>query len=84
MSKLEATVAISTTEAEYMALLQAVKESIWIQRFLKELDRDVKNSDVIMEHNQRKDLEFWSRRWDWNPWTCSRSGSDEIGLAHVH
>ena len=36
MSKLEPTVAISSTESEYMALLQAVKESIWIQRLLKE------------------------------------------------
>jgi hypothetical protein len=54
MSKLEPTVAISSTEAEYMALLQAVKESIWIQRFLKELGRYsvVKNSDRIMEDNQ--------------------------------
>lgn len=54
MSKLEPTVAISSTESEYMALLQAVKESIWIQRFLKELGRYsmVKNVDRIMEDNQ--------------------------------
>ena len=54
MSKFEPTVAISSTEAEYMALLQAVKESIWIQRFLKELGRQsmVKNGNRIMEDNQ--------------------------------
>ena len=54
MSKLEPTVAISSTESEYMALLQAVKESIWIQRLLKELGRYsiVKNVDRIMEDNQ--------------------------------
>ena len=52
MSKLEPTVAISSTESEYMALLQTVKESIWIQRFLKELGRSVKNSDIILEDNQ--------------------------------
>ena len=52
MSKKERTIAVSTTEAEYMALLEAVKESIWIQRFLKELERDVEDSDVIMEDNQ--------------------------------
>ena len=54
MSKLEPTVAISSTESEYMALLQAVKESIWIQRFLKELERysAVKNGNRIMEDNQ--------------------------------
>ncbi|TMC14556.1 MAG: DDE-type integrase/transposase/recombinase, partial [Chloroflexi bacterium] len=52
MSKKERTVAVSTTEAEYMALLEAVKESIWIQRFLKELGRNVDDGDVIMEDNQ--------------------------------
>ena len=54
MSKLEPTVAISSTESEYMALLQAVKESIWIQRFLKELRRysAIKHGDRIMEDNQ--------------------------------
>jgi hypothetical protein len=52
MSKLEPTVAISTTEAEYMALLQATKESIWIQRFLKELGREIDCSSVIFEDNQ--------------------------------
>ena len=51
ISKLEPTVAISSTESEYMALLQAVKESIWIQRFLKELRRSVKHSDTILEDN---------------------------------
>ena len=30
-------VALSTTEAEYIALSEAVKESIWIKEFLKEL-----------------------------------------------
>ena len=35
-----------------IALLEAVKESIWIQRFLKELGRNVDDGDVIMEDNQ--------------------------------
>ena len=37
LSKLQSVVALSTTEAEYMAATQACKESIWIQRLLEEL-----------------------------------------------
>src|SRR5205814_4307462 len=39
MSKKQCTVALSSTEAEYMALLQAVKENIWIQQLLNDLNR---------------------------------------------
>nr|KYP42748.1 Retrovirus-related Pol polyprotein from transposon TNT 1-94 [Cajanus cajan] len=37
LSKLQTVVALSTTEAEYMAATQACKEAIWIQRLLEEL-----------------------------------------------
>lgn len=37
LSKLQTTVALSTTEAEYMAATQACKKVIWIQRLLEEL-----------------------------------------------
>ena len=36
-SKKQPTVALSTVEAEYMALSQATKEGIWIRRFLSEV-----------------------------------------------
>ena len=36
-SKTQATVALSSTEAEYMALTQAVKESLWLQGILDDL-----------------------------------------------
>ena len=36
-SKLQPTVALSTCEAEYMALTEAAKEAIWCARFLAEL-----------------------------------------------
>ena len=36
-SKKQSTVALSSTEAEYMALTQAVKESIWLQALLLDL-----------------------------------------------
>ena len=37
VSKLQTVVALSTTEAEYMAATQACKEAIWIRRFMEEL-----------------------------------------------
>ena len=37
ISKLLIIVALSTTEAEYMAATQVYKEAIWTQRLLKEL-----------------------------------------------
>jgi len=36
-SKKQTTVALSSTEAEYLALTQAVKESIWLQAILQDL-----------------------------------------------
>src|SRR4030095_1925087 len=51
-SKKQPTVALSSTEAETMALLQAIKESLWIQRFLSELGRKAENQDLIKEDNQ--------------------------------
>ena len=52
MAKKQSTVALSTTEAEYIALTQATKESIWIQRTLLELGRNTKDGNVIHEDNQ--------------------------------
>ena len=51
-AKKQSMVAASSTEAEYMALLQATKESIWIQRLLSELGREVENARTIYEDNQ--------------------------------
>jgi hypothetical protein len=36
-SKRQPTIALSTTEAEYMASMQATKEAIWMAKFMKEL-----------------------------------------------
>ena len=51
-AKKQSMVAASSTEAEYMALLQATKESIWIQRLLSELGRKAENAETIYEDNQ--------------------------------
>ena len=37
-SKLQKCVALSTTEAEYIAVTEAGKEMLWMKRFLQELD----------------------------------------------
>ena len=37
-SNLQKVVALSTTEAEYVAMTEAAKEMIWLQIFMKELD----------------------------------------------
>jgi hypothetical protein len=47
--KKQGSVALSSTEAEYMALVQVLKESIWLQRLLRELGREAK---TIYEDNQ--------------------------------
>ena len=39
VSKLQSVVALSTTEAEYVAATKASKEMIWLQRFLDELGK---------------------------------------------
>ena len=44
--------ALSTTEVEYITLVQAAKESIWIQGLLKELGFTVVNSNLIYGDNQ--------------------------------
>ena len=45
-STLQSTVALSTTEAEYMAVTEAVKEAIWLQGLLSELGMKQKHIKV--------------------------------------
>ncbi|GKF33978.1 hypothetical protein Tco_0107178, partial [Tanacetum coccineum] len=39
MSRIQKCVAMSTTKAEYMAIVEAGKELVWLKNFLEELDR---------------------------------------------
>ena len=43
-SKKQQTIALSSTEAEYMALTQAAKEAIWVGRFLAELSGNLEHT----------------------------------------
>ena len=51
-SKRQPTVALSSTEAEYMALTHATKEAIWLKMFLAELGMVLKSPLVLYEDNQ--------------------------------
>ena len=51
-SKKQSSIATSSTEAEYMALLFATKETIWINRLLGKLGRVAENGNIIREDNQ--------------------------------
>lgn len=76
-SKLQSTVAMSTCEAEYMAMTEAAKEAIWCARFLVELDFRKKNTPVLIRGDNQgaialaKNPEFHSRnkhievKWHW-------------------
>ena len=51
-SKRQSVVAISSTEAEYIALAQAVQEVIWLRQLLKDLGHEIKTPTIIYEDNQ--------------------------------
>ena len=51
-TKKQHTVALSTVEAEYMALSSAVKECIWLRLLLRELGFPQDDESVIWEDNQ--------------------------------
>ena len=51
-SKRQATVALSTAEAEYMALSAATQEVIWLRNFLKNFEFKQKVATIIFEDNQ--------------------------------
>ena len=52
LSQKQTTVALSTAEAEYVALGSAIQEAIWLYQLLNDLKIDTKGSIEIMEDNQ--------------------------------
>lgn len=51
-SKLQRVVAMSSSEAELIALTAATKEAIWVRKLLRDLDQDCKEPTLIHEDNQ--------------------------------
>jgi hypothetical protein len=51
-SKRQPTVALSSCEAEYMALTQAAKETIWLRQLLSEINFPQIDSTIISEDNK--------------------------------
>ena len=51
-SKKQACVALSTAEADYVALSSAAQESIWLRRLISELGSPLKTAITIYEDNQ--------------------------------
>jgi len=51
-AKKQSSVALSTMESEYVALMQACKEAIWLQTLLKELGFEQKLPTTLFEDNQ--------------------------------
>ena len=62
---MQTVVALSTTEAEYMAATQAYKKAIWIQRLLEELGHKQEKISVFCDSQSAlhiaKNLDFHSR-----------------------
>ena len=48
VSQLQKVVALSTTEVEYIAIIEASKEMIWVQGFLEELERNRRTISFIL------------------------------------
>ena len=53
-STLQSTVALSTMEAEYMAITEAVKETIWLQGLLDDLGVGQKHVTVFCDRRRTK------------------------------
>ena len=52
LSKKQPVVALSTTEAEYIALCTAAQEATWLRRLLTDIKAPPERSTVIREDNQ--------------------------------
>lgn len=52
MCKKQTCVSLSSTEAEFVALCEGVKEALWIRNILTDVNRSIENSTTNFEDNQ--------------------------------
>ncbi len=52
LSQKQATVALSTAEAEYIALCSAAQEAVWLKQLFKDIGVDITKPLMVMEDNQ--------------------------------
>ena len=52
LSKKQATVALSTSEAEYVSVSAATQEAVWLRRLLTDIQAVPEETTLIMEDNQ--------------------------------
>ena len=57
-SILQSTVVLSTTEAEYMVMTEAMKKAIWLQGFLDDLRID---QDLLKINSDSMSASIWKR-----------------------
>ena len=57
-SRLQKTVALSTTEAEYMALAEACKEALWFKNFLYEINSDIHDKIITIYQDNKSAIEI--------------------------
>jgi hypothetical protein len=74
-SKKQPTVALSTTESEYMALTLAAQESLWLKRLAEELDPSYGNAPMILLCDSRSAIELSKN-------SCYRARSKHIETRH--
>ena len=77
VSRKQKTIALSSTEAEYMALSDCSCQLIWIKQLLKELQF---NSDIPILHGDNQGSLFWSE----NAVTEKHSKHIDIQYHYIH
>lgn len=74
-SKRQPTVALSSTEAEYMALSSSIQEAIWLRMFGRDLDPDLKRRPIEIQCDNQSALTLAAN-------DCFRARSKHIDVRH--
>jgi Reverse transcriptase (RNA-dependent DNA polymerase) len=90
-SKKQTSVALSSTEAKYVAAAYAVKEAVWLQRLLRELNLDVTLPTILHMDNQSaiaiaRNPEFHDRTKHIDlrhHFLCERVATGDIDLTYI-